>query len=107
MEKTYLDREELIHNRPVMRNPDQPGKEDYNAGWNACVSTFIGIIKEQPAADVAPVVHGKWAHVGGDEWCCSRCGYVVTTESRHEEPRKKYCSDCGARMDGEEGEAGT
>ena len=31
----------------------------------------IDIIKDAPAADVAPVVHGRWAHLGGDEWCCS------------------------------------
>lgn len=98
MAKIYLDRSEVLK------------KIGYVArSWGI----FEGVrekladtIKAIPAADVAPVVHGKWAHVGGDEWCCSRCGYVVTTESRDEEPRKKYCSDCGARMDGEEGEAG-
>lgn len=37
-------------------------------------------IWKAPAADVAPVVHGKWIHLGGDEWCCSACGFVITTE---------------------------
>lgn len=39
-------------------------------------------IWKAPAADVAPVVHGKWIHLGGDEWCCSACGFVITTEGR-------------------------
>lgn len=26
-------------------------------------------INSIPAADVAPVVHTRWAHLGGDEWC--------------------------------------
>lgn len=41
------------------------------------------LLDEIPAADVAPVVHGvhgRWAHLGGDEWCCSACGFVITTE---------------------------
>lgn len=52
-----------------------------------------------PAADVAPVVHAHWAHLGGDEWCCSACGFVITTEGSWDKPIKKYCEDCGARMD--------
>lgn len=59
-----------------------------------------------PAADVAPVVYGRWAHLGGDEWCCSVCGFVITTEGSWVKPAKKYCEDCGAKMDGGAGNAG-
>lgn len=58
------------------------------------------LIEQFPAADVAPVVHGRWAHLGGDEWCCSVCGFVITTEGSWDKPTKKYCEDCGAKMDG-------
>ena len=58
------------------------------------------LLDEIPAADVAPVVHGIWAHLGGDEWCCSACGFVITTEGSWDKPTKKYCEDCGAKMDG-------
>ena len=54
-----------------------------------------------PAADVAPVVRGRWVHLGGDEWCCSACGFVITTEGSWDKPTKKCCEDCGARMDGD------
>lgn len=57
-------------------------------------------IEALPAADVAQVVHGRWAHLGGDEWCCSACGFVITTEGSWDKPTKKYCEDCGAMMDG-------
>lgn len=57
-------------------------------------------IEALPAADAAPVVHGRWAHLGGDEWCCSVCGFVLTTEGSWDKPTKKYCEDCGAKMDG-------
>lgn len=63
-------------------------------------NSLIDSISELPAADVAPVVHGRWAHLGGDEWCCSVCGFVITTEGSWEKPTKKYCEDCGAKMDG-------
>lgn len=55
-------------------------------------------IWKAPAADVAPVVHTRWAHLGGDEWCCPVCGFVITTEGSWDRPAKKYCEDCGAKM---------
>lgn len=59
-------------------------------------------INSIPAADVAPVVRTRWAHLGGDEWCCPVCGFVITTEGSWDKPTKKYCEDCGAKMDGKE-----
>ena len=59
------------------------------------------LLDEIPAADVAPVVHGRWiSFLDGDHimperyYRCSRCGRV---ESR----RQPYCH-CGAKMDGKE-----
>ncbi len=63
-------------------------------------------IEALPAADVAPMVYGRWAHLGGDEWCCSACGFVITTEGSWDKPTKKYCEDCGAKMDGERKDGG-
>lgn len=67
---------------------------------NLSAEKFEAAINAIPAADVAPVVHGRWAHLGGDEWCCSACGFVITTEGSWDKPTKKYCEDCGAKMDG-------
>lgn len=54
-----------------------------------------------PLPDAVPVVNGRWVHLGGDEWCCSACGFVITTEGSWDKPTKKHCEDCGARMDGD------
>lgn len=67
---------------------------------NATMTSAKRLLADMPAADVAPVVRGRWAHLGGDEWCCSACGFVITTEGSWDKPTKKYCEDCGAKMDG-------
>lgn len=51
-------------------------------------------------ADVRPVAYGEWASLGGDEWCCTNCGHVISTEGSWERPCKKYCEECGADMRG-------
>lgn len=68
----------------------------YADAYNDLADNFCSI----PAADVAPVVRTRWAHLGGDEWCCPVCGFVITTEGSWDKPTKKYCEDCGAKMDG-------
>lgn len=58
-------------------------------------------IKAIPAADVAPVVHGHWiAHGDCGVTECSCCKETVA-----EYVEDDFCRYCGARMDGEEGEA--
>lgn len=64
-------------------------------------------VENFPTADVAPVMHTRWAHLGGDEWCCPVCGFVISTEGSWDKPVKKYCEDCGAKMDGGDGNAST
>jgi hypothetical protein len=68
--------------------------------WCDPCGAAVEAVLSVPAADAAPVVHGRWAHLGGDEWCCPVCGFVITTESSWDKPTKKYCEDCGAKMDG-------
>lgn len=62
-------------------------------------------LQKVPAADVAPVVHGRWVSVAGKrDRICSRC--------LHNEPYKnadddaevfEFCPHCGAKMDIEDG----
>lgn len=71
--------------------------------------TAIELLDIQPSADVRPERHGEWFHIGGDEWGCSCCGFVISTESSREHPMSEglcndYCCHCGAKMS-REGEA--
>lgn len=61
---------------------------------------IIDLINNQPTVDAVPALHGQWIHLSGDEWCCSACGFVITTEGNWDKPTKKYCEDCGVKMDG-------
>ena len=102
--KEYIDREATLNERPEGRNPGQVGKEEYNKGWNDCRSAFYKCITSMPAADVAPVRHGRWMDVESDDgcivWHCSVCDYPVKTIGGY--PSYRYCPMCGARMDKED-----
>ena len=66
---------------------------------NAVASVF----DNAPAADVAPVRRGRWAHLGGEVGCCPGWGFVLTTEGRWDKPTKKNCEGWGARLGGKDG----
>ena len=55
-------------------------------------------VSDAPAADVDPVVHGRWIHYPD---CgvtrCSHCGWSI-----EECWESKHCPECGARMELEE-----
>ena len=63
-------------------------------------------IAEMPAADVAPVVHGRWDDSGrytfpggGTAVRCTECGCALTVSEYHLN-NWNYCLVCGAKMDG-------
>ncbi len=60
------------------------------------------IIRSVPAADVAPVVHGKWIELEDGDCKCSLCGCYHHAWEAH----GYYCQHCGARMDGKENNNG-
>lgn len=60
------------------------------------------IVASPPAADVAPVVHGRWERDADGDWYCTNCDEVVAIceNGRERTYRKPYCPNCGAKMDG-------
>lgn len=103
----YIEREAAVNTIseivPSMSMPDGSGEDDFLVltAQEMCAGC-IEEIRKIPAADVIPVVHGKWIRkgyvCGENEWECSNCG---ETEWRTSSSRMKYCMFCGARMDGE------
>lgn len=84
----YIEREALVHHFMTTR---QYLAKDLVMDAAYEVSKF-------PAADVAPVVHGRWipfrSEAAGDIQYCSACDIGCTW-------MPNYCPNCGARMDGE------
>lgn len=110
----YIEREAAMltpvlpkeHRRYQTSNLD----DVYAQGW----ADALDNLKNAPAADVAPVVHGRW------EWFCEDTGTPITGYEREwgwrcthckEElsddyddpdccPEFRFCPNCGATMDG-------
>lgn len=92
----YIDRANLIARIKyyVTHTPKDKG-EHY------AYSVMLNEILNRPAADVVPVVHGRWIEKTVPEGCryfeCSNCG---AHENRHTAIKGYYCWRCGAKMDG-------
>lgn len=94
----YIERERARHECKYFFKGDEKAQED-------CESLLCML----PAADVAPVVHGKWVHPHwkNSNYCydCSVCG----REAMHQEykwgDKKIYpiCPNCGAKMEARHG----
>lgn len=96
--KEYIERaavkDEILSWAVCINRPELLSKED-----------TIHCIDSLPAADVAPVQHGKWipSDMGGGEpdeaYICSECGEPwILNEGTPEENNMRYCPSCGARM---------
>lgn len=88
MVKEYIDREKAMEIVKVTSG-------DYAAAWSK--------IRQLPAADVAPVVHGEWIVNPKREYdyICSVCdGDAPEDRWRNHAILKPYCPNCGAKMDG-------
>ena len=94
----YIDREALYEKaywhgeHPDVGNPFPDGVDTID----------IKNVDAIPAADVAPVRHGRWVHEHiseGYAWVmCSECEAVIHKILINK--RLNYCPNCGAKMDG-------
>ena len=105
----HIERAAAVKDVLRMRRPEN------SVAQNRMLSIIQMDILKIPAADVAPVVHGRWIPSESDfddddtlfdveEWCdwqCSACREDICYEDPMP-PRllPKYCPNCGAKMDG-------
>ena len=58
-------------------------------------------IEEQCAVDPESLrPTGQWEYMQDDEWRCSNCHTIADTDGRLDRPMKKFCDECGAKMEG-------
>ena len=78
--------------------------KDELLSWAVCIKHPEHLLKEDamcvldniPAADVAPVVHGRWVGVHEGWGCCSNCHRMDGIDKL-----ATHCRYCGANMDGD------
>lgn len=98
--------DEYVKRAAIMEFPirkDHCDKERANEHFIFGIESVLEYVENLPAADVAPVVHGRWiekmAPYGGRYFECSNCG---AHENIHTAIKGYYCWRCGARMDGDD-----
>lgn len=105
----YIDRDILINDLIGLEKelfPDHKELGPFDLGILQGATFAITKTKSIPAADVQPVVHGKWEEVqewmGDVEYSCSVCGcYAPWKELTTDQVCTEYCPHCGAKMDGD------
>ena len=103
----YIEREALeveLNHRLNFLMGENGEYDHYTSGFDEAVTR----VENFPAADVAPVVHGRWDDSGRYKFPsgntavrCTNCGCALT-ESEYRLNNWNYCPVCGARMDGGE-----
>lgn len=97
----YIERGALMQ-FPIRRN--HYDRKNGNKHFINGIESVLEYAENLPAADVAPVVHGRWIYKGdSDMWVCSRCGRSVNADP---EGIDLYCYHCGAKMDEKEDDNG-
>lgn len=101
--------DEYISREAALRAVQKQRGANRSPAQNDMLDRICCDIKNMPAADVAPVVHGQWDAEGDgyadgeivlDVWYCSKCGYCIDDGTDNPDCLPKYCPNCGARMDG-------
>ena len=103
---SYIEREALLKNAQTysMEFGEYIGEDVRDVD-----AILTDRVKEAPAADVAPVVHGEWLNFTGDFSTaeCDQCGELYEV-SPDEKPCEdyfnafkqfyKFCPNCGAKI---------
>lgn len=98
---------EYIRRDAAICKIEQINPVDYGAMWDyeahhwagECLRDCKEAIDSIPAADVAPVVHGRWVTHYRSGTSVAK-GYVSTCCDMWNNRKSDYCPNCGARMDG-------
>ena len=93
----YIKREDVLAKKQTIYfeyfDPDSGYVEE-----EGDLAVTVEDILKIPAADVRPVVRGKWITVMYHLYECSECGAAYQDVGYG----FNYCPNCGARMDGED-----
>lgn len=89
----YIDREAAVK---AFNNFDA-GRADAPPFTLLTPEEFAEYLSEFPAADVAPVVHGRWRYCGFLQEC-QACGEIYSVHGGNSGKPWNFCPNCGAKM---------
>lgn len=98
----YIEREAFLKN--IEERYCTPCKAEWkDQGGRMCRACWVddmrGEVMDEPAADVAAVVHGRWIE-DHDYLKCPECGVMVKWDFTFFDIGDwNFCPNCGARMD--------
>lgn len=74
-----------------------------NGSYKELCQMLLGKIESIPAADVQPVVRGKWTSVFDIGIVCNQCGYDIEEHGYdvRTDGEPNFCPNCGADLRGE------
>lgn len=94
----YIERGALMQ-FPIRR--DHYDRKNGNKHFINGIESVLEYAENLPAADVAPVVHGRW-----ENGYCSNCGRHAPFWSISScYYKSNYCPNCGTKMDGGDNDA--
>ena len=95
-EKEYIEREAALKQNYFSESKTPDENYRFNAEIKFCISSL-------PAADVAPVRHGRFRRLtfSGDTIICSECKMAYNIFETNGAENFNFCPHCGARMDGD------
>ena len=94
-EKEYIERD-MYYQKII--GLSKGGCGDYPL-YCLAINDCMNVLDEMPAADVAPVRHGRWINENFYTHC-SDCGKMAIYDKYGQEVESDYCPHCGAKMDG-------
>ena len=106
----YIERGALMQ-FPIRRN--HYDRKNGNKHFINGIESVLEYAENLPAADVAPVVHGRWiplTECANEGVYCSTCkkkvwksDYAQCSKKSRNKLESNYCPNCGAKMDEKEG----
>lgn len=101
----FLDSKRHLYCENCARRKNGNGKIVYAIGDAPCRACGIGDVLDDvedfPAADVRPVVRGKWTSVFDIGTVCNQCGYDIEEHGYdvRTDGEPNFCPNCGAWME--------
>lgn len=101
----YIEREALMKNfcgydlTKCVKYGNKDADQQHDSYSTMMMYEIASEIEDAPAADVAPVRHGRWIH--GDPYCpvCGKDKFVGLDADIWADWQPDYCPNCGAKMD--------